>query len=486
MSYNLLSEKWIPVLDRNGAHRYVSLTTAFSQASRIATISGSPLEKVSILRLMLCVAQASFGRLLKGNEWEEAKEDIVPNALAYLKKHSDCFDLYHPKYPFLQAAGLEKIQNRSLDNLFITKASGDNHTLRDRGAIGREESYTPAEITRALLSFQTFVPGGLIQASAKWGGKKTSGKISGKKATLNNALVTVYQGANLLTTIHLQFMTDKELGTIKLGKPVWEIQPKSQEDAKKLHTYLGILVPMTRAILLEPGSHRMSFVDGLLYPDNVVAYRDPMITERIIKKGKEEEPSALPINLSKEPWRELESLLTAKKGGPLAADRAKQLEIAVDVWCGGLACNKAKIVDEAEWVYHIPRHALSSDEVTDQNFYGSLIECSENVCKALSTAMWCFVASLKNAAPKDDKTLKGIRNRARLLFWSEMSMKVVELFKRYEKDPDTEHREWWLKECRKVAYRSYKSITGSTQKGRSIQAFVFGHNYLRKEANSVS
>lgn len=56
MNYNLLEEKWIPVLYKDGIAAHVNLLEAFTQASRIREIAASnPMDRVAILRFLLAL-----------------------------------------------------------------------------------------------------------------------------------------------------------------------------------------------------------------------------------------------------------------------------------------------------------------------------------------------------------------------------------------------------------------------------------------------
>ena len=56
MNFNLLDEKWIPVLQHDGRWDRVSIRTALIQAARIRQIAASnPMDHVALLRFLLAV-----------------------------------------------------------------------------------------------------------------------------------------------------------------------------------------------------------------------------------------------------------------------------------------------------------------------------------------------------------------------------------------------------------------------------------------------
>lgn len=56
MSYNLLEERWIPILSTDGKVSHVGITEAFTQAARIRQIAASnPMDRVAIIRFLLAL-----------------------------------------------------------------------------------------------------------------------------------------------------------------------------------------------------------------------------------------------------------------------------------------------------------------------------------------------------------------------------------------------------------------------------------------------
>lgn len=56
MNYNLLEEKWIPVLWKDGHSGRVGIVEAFTQAGRIRQIAASnPMDRMAILRFLLAL-----------------------------------------------------------------------------------------------------------------------------------------------------------------------------------------------------------------------------------------------------------------------------------------------------------------------------------------------------------------------------------------------------------------------------------------------
>lgn len=68
MNFNLIDERWIPVLLADGRYERVGIRTALSQAGRIRQIAASnPMDNVALLRFLLavvvwCIIQEGGGR----------------------------------------------------------------------------------------------------------------------------------------------------------------------------------------------------------------------------------------------------------------------------------------------------------------------------------------------------------------------------------------------------------------------------------------
>ncbi len=59
---NLGFDLWIPVTYRDGTNRLISLADVFREGDRIADLAVRPHERIALMRLLVCVAQASLGR----------------------------------------------------------------------------------------------------------------------------------------------------------------------------------------------------------------------------------------------------------------------------------------------------------------------------------------------------------------------------------------------------------------------------------------
>jgi CRISPR system Cascade subunit CasA len=283
---------------------------------------------------------------------------------------------------------------------------------------------------------------------------------------------SIVRGRHLLDTIFLNLLTKEQVKTLpnsKWGKPIWDAFPASQqgEDVKVLtHSYLGRLVPLSRAILLTPASTYCTLANGLSYP-KLPTGREPMIAVVL----KNQRPAYLNINLSRHAWRELGSLLNLNRmgmaGGALALDHLKNIQAqAVDVWVGGLVADKGKLLDAAEWNFSLPLDLLDSAQIE---------KYKKGVKKANQGEF-----SLKKGIDEYCKYLKaeagGFKARAVTAYWTTLDAdhkKLIDI----ACDPYAP-MEQWREFLVKTIHDTYRQACPH-ETARQIQAFAVGRRALR-------
>ena len=178
MKFNIVTDPWIPVV--TGIHQEtLSLMDVIDRANEISFLAGDPVERFSIMKLLICIAQAAINGPADEKDWASCKDKIVPAVKKYLKKWRNSFELFGDR-PFLQAPTLEKMSNREVSFLNPFYASGANHTFFDTDARKRDSEGNPIlreipleGIARYLLIKQIFCAGGMTDRSkdgTKWGG----------------------------------------------------------------------------------------------------------------------------------------------------------------------------------------------------------------------------------------------------------------------------------------------------------------------------
>ena len=119
-------------------------------------------------------------------------------------------------------------------------------------------------------------------------------------------------------------------------------------------TYLGRLVPLSRAVRLHADGLEMILANGLDYP-LFPMFREPAATVVQRKEG----PGILGVSLGRSVWRQLSAITVKRRtdkdalSGPLALTNLADGRGAT-LWIGALATDKAKIEDVVEAAYDVP------------------------------------------------------------------------------------------------------------------------------------
>jgi CRISPR system Cascade subunit CasA len=276
--FNLVSEKWIPVVSRSGVQEEVGLERIFTDPE-ILDLIVSPCERISLMALFAAIAHAAVEGPATYEDWCNLPKALPVAASSYLAKWRDCFDLWSEDKPFLQLPGLRYTQaDRKLNmasKLDFAAAAGSNSCLFDNSfdqAIPR--TYRDAELALRLLTYQCFSPGGLI-GIVNWRGH-ASGMEKKSEAALygvDGAWHAIVQRPTLLHTLIFNLPTRAQVadqGWTNWGKALWEQMPQGYEDHAAIcnatRSYLGRLIPLSRSILLNPDRKHLVLGNGLSYP----------------------------------------------------------------------------------------------------------------------------------------------------------------------------------------------------------------------------
>ena len=65
---NLTIDKWIPVVWHDGRHDSVSLNDVFLSGDKICDLSVRPHERIALMRLLVCIAQAALDGEMRGGQ----------------------------------------------------------------------------------------------------------------------------------------------------------------------------------------------------------------------------------------------------------------------------------------------------------------------------------------------------------------------------------------------------------------------------------
>jgi CRISPR system Cascade subunit CasA len=442
---NLATEAWIPIVWNGGKPGTVSLCDVFECGGEIQDLAVRPHERIALMRLLICVAQAALDGPADYEDWKGCQPRIVPPALEYLNRRRHAFELFGNGQRFLQVANLKKSakesdgdddEGNSTSKLDLALATGNNTTLFDNAG-GSDRTFTTAELALMLTTFQCFSPGGRIGV-ALWNGRETPGKGSSNHAPClaGGMLHSLLRGEHLLSTLQKNLLTKRQaeqfFGQDSWGHPVWELMPQQFADAVAVRnanrTYLGRLVPLTRAIWLADDCSSLLLANGLDYGSFTEdGWREPCAT--IVTRTVKGQPKrvVLQASIEKAAWRELHALTVKaisqnSNGGPAALQNISDDE-AFDLWVGGLVANKAKPVDTTESVFHIPATMLKE---TSQMVYEEGVRWAEVTEFRVMRAVSVYHKELGDNLdrPEMRNRRQQIQGNATAQFWTDIESAV--------------------------------------------------------------
>lgn len=356
-NFNLITDPWIPVrwLDPSRREPLVGLDRLFAEAEAIADLSANPAERVSLMRLLVCIAQAALGAPPHPQAWAGFGDDLVTTVPEYLDRPEirERFELFGDGARFLQTSKIEsQIKPASFAKLVFHFATGSTSTLFDHeGESTRVVAFD--FLARSLLTFQNFLVGGSF-------GRFLTGNGPSLKM-----LHTILIGKSLRETILLNCLDEETMKPTSLGRPIWEIPEKAVQESTLTTTYLGRLVPSPAKLwLINDGTH-VRIGHGLNYPEfGDTEFREPSATVCISAKEKDRR-YLLRANVDRGIWRDLHAVAISGKQAPsgpltLTSHRAAFENDDAILWTGELIKNdkKAIIVDSVESVFTIPPSLL--------------------------------------------------------------------------------------------------------------------------------
>lgn len=407
-NFNLIADQWIPVRWKS-PDRYeplVSLHQLFAEADSIADLSVNPAERVSLMRLLVCITQAALGAPPHSGAWEDFGDDLATVVPDYLGRPeiAERFELFGEGVRFLQADIPVKAEPVPASKLFPHLASGNNPTLFDHAG-GTVRAVPPSRLALGLLVFQCFYP--LYGAGYKGKGPCVDGNMLHLLLRGDSLAQAIRRNCLDEETIHRQFPSG-------IGRPIWEIRENENRfAANATETYLGRLVPRHRNLRLTEDGTGFSLVsEAMVYPTFDAAV-EPTATVVIRKKGSESFRALLPARLERAAWRDLHVICAMRvaegetQGAAPLVLQSHLAEIlssdvpAALVWTGALITDlKAKILDTVESLYTIPARMLQTYD--GQLDYAAGVDHAEAMSKRLYGAVKTYASSMKNeCAPVD-------------------------------------------------------------------------------------
>lgn len=167
MGFDLIIKSWIPVLRADRAPDERNLRDVLCEAHMLSALRDPlPTVEFGLYRLLGALVLDIFfvepgapfdtkalGDLLQAGRFDPATVD------AYFAKYADRFDLFHPKYPFLQTAGMDADAPKPLAGLLHPQPSGTNIAHFRHGHEGKF-GVSPAVAARLLTTIAPFMTAG--------------------------------------------------------------------------------------------------------------------------------------------------------------------------------------------------------------------------------------------------------------------------------------------------------------------------------------
>ena len=478
MTFSLLREPWIPLLSNDGDHALGSLHDALLRPAEWRGVSTTnPVEALALYRLLLAICHRGIGpgdmedRAALLEDWPSQKlED-------YFEHWAERFDLFHPKHPFLQVAGLESAKLKPIPwtRLAPDRASGSERLLWDHSLHATPEAITPAQAAVALVAHLQFTPSGLIRTL----------RSSGEQGPACGLLLTLPMGGRLQETLALS-LVPQSLDDHRSDLASWE---KPAPTIEALKTKMSATeVPMgpadrytwlSRALLFSPGTSitHLFYGAGLASADSPMP--DPMSATVSGKKG----PFPLKLREDRAMWRDFHALtvnnISVQPGTVRTAAEIRETKEEYDpimFLAGGLLPDQAKIV-----LWRLEEQRISPRLLTVQGdavaVANRILELAESTGRQMQKALFALCSTwLQNGGERSpaggdvSNLLKS--TQAMSHYWAALEPEFWKLIDRLGQDEDGHQvLEDWCATLRRVVCRGWDQAEGSLgADGRALAA----------------
>ncbi len=433
-SYNLLDELWIPAIDKKGTTSEYSIFQLVKNAPSLSHIvDPSPVILFGMCRFLTAFIMDVFEisdidrikEILDRGTFDAAQLD------AYVSRWHDRFDLFHPQWPFYQAAEVagQDDKEKSVAELFpeLPTATNVTHFFH-----GNQDSHavSPAACARGLCAIPPFMTAG---------GSGFSPSINGVPP-----MYVMISGDTVFETLVLN-ACGMEITENNGDAPVaWRAeQPVEKRLEIRTFSTLQGMTWQPRYVRLLPGEGGTCTYTGKAYPTLVRRivfdpgwkaagkWRDPQVAYRIGKEG----PMPLRPQENRQVWRDTGPLLMLSESSFTSADGkfaysrpriieqfamlkeeriiAKNKELNAEIFA--IRTDNAKIF---EWVHD--KLALPVKLVLESQA-GAWLQSSMEIAEKIN---WAINAAIKVMYPRkgegNQKAFENLRAMADFKYWTSL------------------------------------------------------------------
>lgn len=513
MKFDLMTERWIPVVTVANEHRLVSLRELFLTADSLREVMHhNPLVIASVYRLCLAILFRVWGstsrKLFKKRFLKKGFSDDV---FAYLDgEHCcNCFDLFSATKPFFQIPGFAKDKIGSVKKLSPQFATANNKTLFSHLQDKDDFSLEPGDAALNILVFQYFSLGGGNSGSSEQYGKHPNFANS----PLVGGSVIYIQGQNLYQTLLLNLF-EKNKHNFENNKPVWELPPPTDLKPQTMQGISHYLTWPSRFVRLLVDNNGlvtgMYFAQGLTTPKEVPI--EPYFTYQVRKDGKGHVP--LRLSFDRAFWRDSSAILGF---GMTKDDREFKETFAVgieslkihsstlaeygvkQVGCQLIAMDNNKANPLAWFNENIPiyfAYVQQTQEIEHggRSYYmqvlDSAIKYAEFVSSNLNAACRVFASNLMMEGSRNEDISRLVLSiNSGLYYWPNLDEPFQHLYRDLAREGFSESHEVeelkdnWSKQVRKLARQAFKASIEPMNNGsaRAFKAYGLAYKRLEKE-----
>lgn len=398
MKYDVLHEPWITARHPDGIMDTFGIYDLLCSAHELTEIvDANPHFEFGVYRMLFVFLMDAYRPqdqdaildLLKEGRFDP---EVLDRYINTCRSEGVTFDLFDPDRPFLQCGESEweaDAAEKTIAVLNPVVPSGNNHVHFDH-TFAKVQTMTLPDAAKALCAVNLFSTAG----------------AQGYPSTPNGAppLYCMVKGNNLFETLVWGMVPANQYERYAEPSVIWRWKGKIEAKAPVASTSLlyGLLFPCRR-VRLMPGTDegqtvsKVFFEQGMNY-QNYAAWIDPHVAYR---KNKNDETVNIKPNMTRESWRDLDSLIHYKNGAPAVVNQ--YLDIVSDSGCApdkrlalmtyAVVTNQAAYLDMKRGEYSVPVE-LARSEFRYKAMQGGITEL-ENGGGRLSFALQCLQKELR-------------------------------------------------------------------------------------------